>query len=142
MSPICLLLTQHGYFRPTLPNLPPGISIWEKGIAPKEGAKNASSDNYVLSTKRRDENGLVEVHDKHTDIMIIQSGEATLLLGGKVINPQSIGPGETHGSGVDGGTKRNVAPGDVIVIKAGVPHQFLIAPGKQVTYILVKVASQ
>ena len=141
MSPICLFLAAW-IFQTSSSNLPPGVSIWERGIAPKEGAKNASSDNYVLSTKRRDENGSVEVHYKHTDIIIIQSGEAILLLGGKVINPQSIGPGETHGSGVDGGTKRTVAPGDVIVIKPGVPHQFLIAPGKQVTYILVKVASQ
>ena len=141
MSPICLLFAAW-IFQANPSNLPPGVSIWEKGVTPKEGAKSASSDNYVLSTKRREENGSVEVHDKHTDIMIIQSGEATLLLGGKVINPQSIGPGETHGSGVDGGTRRNVASGDVVVIKAGVPHQFLIAPGKQVTYILVKVASQ
>ena len=141
MSPFVLLLAGL-IFQTSSSDLPPGVSIWEKGSPPKDGAKSASSNNYALSTKTRTENGAVEVHDKKTDIMIIQSGEATLLLGGTVINPQSIGPGETHGTGINGGTRRTIGTGDVIVIKAGVPHQFLIAARKQITYILVKVTAE
>jgi mannose-6-phosphate isomerase-like protein (cupin superfamily) len=141
MSSFVLLLAGL-IFQTSSSDLPPGVTIWQNGSPPKEGAKSASSNNYALSTKTRKENGQVEVHDKKTDIMIIQSGEATLLLGGTVLNPQSIGPGETHGTGISGGTRRTISPGDVVVIKAGVPHQFLIAPQRQITYILVKVTSE
>jgi uncharacterized RmlC-like cupin family protein len=32
-----------------------------------------------------------------------------------------------------------VSAGDVVHIPAGVPHQFFVQPGKQVTYFVVKV---
>jgi quercetin dioxygenase-like cupin family protein len=46
---------------------------------------------------------------------------------------------EIQGSGIKGGVKHEVGRGDVIEIPAGVPHQFFIAPGTQITYLVVKV---
>jgi mannose-6-phosphate isomerase-like protein (cupin superfamily) len=71
--------------------------------------------------------------------MIVQSGEATLVYGGQVIDPQPSAPNEIQGSGIKGGTRITVKAGDVIHIPTGIPHQFFFAPGKQITYMLVKV---
>ena len=122
--------------------LPPGVTIWPKGAPVKGESKPIPSGAYALTIKRRDKNGAVEVHDKKTDIMIVQSGEAILQVGGEPVNPTSIGPGETHATSIKSGAKRNVGVGDVIVVKAGTPHQFFIAPGSQITYVLIKVTEQ
>jgi quercetin dioxygenase-like cupin family protein len=44
-----------------------------------------------------------------------------------------------QGTSIKGGTSREIGPGDVIEIPPGVPHQFLLAPGTQITYLVVKV---
>ena len=48
-------------------------------------------------------------------------------------------PSEIQGGGIKGGTRIAVKAGDVIRIPTGIPHQFFLAPGKQITYMLVKV---
>jgi mannose-6-phosphate isomerase-like protein (cupin superfamily) len=71
--------------------------------------------------------------------MVIQSGTATLVFGGEVIDPAPTAPNEIQGSGIRDGQRRTVSPGDVIEIPAGLPHQFLLTPGTQITYLVVKV---
>jgi uncharacterized RmlC-like cupin family protein len=73
---------------------------------------------------------------------VIQSGEATLVVGGKVIEPNTIEAGEIRGRSIEGGVKKKIMQGDVIHIPAGIPHQFFIMAGGQITYVLVKVATQ
>ncbi len=78
--------------------------------------------------------------DGKSDVMIIQSGEARLVVGGKGLNMHPTGPGEWQGTSIEGGTTILVSPGDVIHIPAKTPHQFfLLKPGTQITYMLVKV---
>ncbi len=38
-----------------------------------------------------------------------------------------------------GGTKQEVAAGDVVHIPAGVPHQMLLPQGGTITYFVVKI---
>jgi uncharacterized protein YjlB len=59
--------------------------------------------------------------------------------GGEVIDPVATAPNEIQGSGIKGGKKQEVGPGDVIEIPAGIPHQFILAPRTQITYLVVKV---
>jgi quercetin dioxygenase-like cupin family protein len=54
----------------------------------------------------------------------------------------TTGPNEIQGSGIKDGVKHEVGPGDVIEIPAGVPHQFFLAPGTQIAYLLVKVVKR
>jgi hypothetical protein len=89
----------------------------------------------------RDKDGLVEVHEKFADVIAIQVGNATLIVGGEVVEPASIEAGEIRGKSIQGGIRRTGSRGDVIHIGAGTPHQFLMAPGEQITYILVKIAA-
>ena len=69
-------------------------------------------------------------------------GDAGLPGIGKLLSfsdPKDTGPNEIQGSGIKGGVKHDVAPGDIIEIPPGVPHQFFLAPGTQITYLVVKV---
>ncbi len=112
--------------------------MWPKGVPPA-GTKLAQFAGHTLQIAHREANGRVEVHQNKADVMVIQSGAATLETGGEVIDPVATGPDEIQGSAIKGGVKHQLGPGDVIEIPAGVPHQFFLAPGAQITYLIVKV---
>jgi mannose-6-phosphate isomerase-like protein (cupin superfamily) len=120
---------------------PPGFVLWPKGIPPGGLSEKDSFGNHVLSISHRDKDGLAEVHDKLVDVMIVQSGEATLVVGGEAIDATTTEPGEIRGKSIRGGIKREVRPGDVIRIPAKTPHQFFVPKGGQITYVLVKIAA-
>jgi mannose-6-phosphate isomerase-like protein (cupin superfamily) len=115
------------------------ITVWPNGVPPGGITQKAAFGNHLLEISHRDKDGRAELHKIKADVMVIQSGTATLVYGGEVIDPAPTAPNEIQGSGIKGGDKRTVSPGDVIEIPAGVPHQFLLAPGTQITYLVVKV---
>src|ERR1035441_9823321 len=121
---------------------PPGFVIWPKGVPPADLNGKLDFGNHALSISHRDKNGVVEVHEKLVDVFVVQSGEATLVVGGEVAGPRTTGPGEIQGDSIKGGVSKKVAAGDVIHIPVGVPHQFFLDQGKQITYFVVKVAAQ
>jgi len=91
----------------------------------------------------RDADGFPEQHDKIVDVVIVQSGESTLVVGGTMSGKRaSAGAGEFVGTRLDGGERRQIAAGDVVHIPAGIPHAFLVAPGKHVAYVLVKFPAE
>jgi mannose-6-phosphate isomerase-like protein (cupin superfamily) len=120
---------------------PAGFLDWPKGVPSGGLSEKDAFPNHTLSISHREKDGLVEVHEKFADVIVVQTGEATLVVGGKVIDPTTTEPGEIRGKSIEGGVKRAVSPGDVIHIAAGTPHQFFIAHGGQITYVLVKVAT-
>jgi len=115
------------------------ITVWPKGVPPGGIAQKADFGNHLLEIMHRETDGQAELHKTKVDVMVIQSGTATLVTGGEVIDPTPTAPNEIRGSGIKGGEKRIVNPGDVIEVPAGLPHQFLLAPGSQITYLVVKV---
>jgi mannose-6-phosphate isomerase-like protein (cupin superfamily) len=120
---------------------PPGFVLWPQGIPAGDPNSKVPFPNHTLSISHRDKDGLVEVHEKFADVIVIQTGKATLIVGGEVVEPASTESGEIRGKSIRGGIRRTVSSGDVIHIGAGTPHQFLIAPGEQITHILVKIAA-
>jgi mannose-6-phosphate isomerase-like protein (cupin superfamily) len=72
-------------------------------------------------------------------VFVVESGEGTLVLGGKMVDEKPSGANEVRGSGITGGTERKLAPGDMVAIPAKVPHQVKVDAGKQISYIVVKV---
>ncbi len=98
--------------------------------------------NHYTMLAVRDRTGSSEVHEHEADIFIIQRGEATLLSGGKIVNPHTQKPGEIRGTSIAGGERHPVAAGDIIHIPAGEPHQLLIETGKPFSYFVVKVTGQ
>jgi mannose-6-phosphate isomerase-like protein (cupin superfamily) len=88
---------------------------------------------------RRDSIGQPERHERFTDIFVIQRGAARLRYGGTTDSPRQTAPGEWIGGTIRGGTERELHPGDVVVIPAGIPHQMVLAPGQRVDYLAFKV---
>jgi glc operon protein GlcG len=99
---------------------------------------NGDGRNYMIHTSRREKPGSAEVHLKDADLIHVLDGHATLVTGGSVIEPQNTASDEVRGKSINGGETRELAKGDVVVVPAGVPHQFT-----QVTnpflYYVVKV---
>ena len=83
--------------------------------------------------------GQAEIHENLTDIFIIQSGEANLTVGGKVLGGQTTAPGEVRGTSIEGGVTKRLGAGDIVHIPAGTPHHTQVEPGQKVTYFVVKV---
>jgi mannose-6-phosphate isomerase-like protein (cupin superfamily) len=84
------------------------------------------------------ENDLVEVHDGSDDIYYVLEGTATLLLGGTLVEPNEISPGEWRSKTSAGGQKYEIKKGDIIVVPRGTPHQRTVT-GKGFSMILIKV---
>lgn len=93
---------------------------------------------FKIHASRRDGPGIAEVHTMDTDIFYLLEGEATVVLGGRVIDPKTTAPGEIRGARIEGGEPHPVKKGDVLVIPAGMPHWFQSIKGP-VLYYTVKV---
>lgn len=114
---------------------PEGFVYWPKGVA----GKTPKFSNHALSVSHRDKDGVAELHEKQTDIMVIQSGEAKLTVGGTLVNQTTSSPGELRGTAIKDGVTKTLGPGDVVHVPAKMPHQFFVEPGKQISYFVVKV---
>lgn len=132
---------------------PAGVELWKSAdlqayqqkLSPKMNAQKvatqplASSGNHNFLIAHREGNGEAELHETQNDVMVIESGEATLIVGGTVVNPKTTAPNEIRGPSIKGGEKKSLAAGDVIHIPVKVPHQMLVENGKQITYFVVKI---
>jgi hypothetical protein len=132
---------------------PAGFALWRaaelkqrdealsKKVGPDHSARETLADygDHRFRLLYRDADGVPEQHDAIVDVVLVQSGEGTLLLGGRMINPKaSGGVGEYLGTGIEGGERHALAAGDVVHIPAKIPHSFLVPGGKHITYVLVK----
>ena len=134
----------------------PGVMYWSSDTLQGMGAKLAAQMNaqkmaseslakfatHSLTAFHREASGEAEVHETQTDVFIVETGEATMLVGGTVVSPRNTGPGEIRGTGVQGGETKKLKPGDILHIPAGVPHQTLLDPGKKFTYLVMKVSTK
>lgn len=98
--------------------------------------------NHYTMLALREATGSAEVHEHEADIFVVQSGEAILVSGGKIVNGHTQNQGEIRGTSIDGGERHKVTAGDIIHIPARTPHQLLIDEGTPFTYFVVKVAGQ
>ena len=77
---------------------------------------------YKVLASRRDKPGQSEVHVTDTDIFVVVHGQATIVLGGRMIDPKETAPGELRGSGIEGGTDYLLEPGVVLTVPRYTPH--------------------
>jgi len=84
------------------------------------------------------ENDLNEVHDASDDIYYVLDGEAALMLGGALVEPNEISPGEWRAKTATGGEKVAIKKGDLIIVPRGTRHQRTVT-GKGFSMILIKV---
>jgi mannose-6-phosphate isomerase-like protein (cupin superfamily) len=85
-------------------------------------------------------------HSQVTEVFYIVSGSATLVTGGAIENERPFPPdtefvrlavGPSSGGTFKQGERRHVAPGDVVVVPAGVPHGFDDIVD-QITYLSIR----
>ena len=112
-----------------------------KNVGPDHSSRETLADygDHRFRLLYRDANGLPEEHDKIVDVVMVHSGEATLLLGGTMSGKKgSAVTGEYLGTALVGAESHPVAKGDIVHIPAGIPHSFLVPTGKHITYVLLK----
>jgi mannose-6-phosphate isomerase-like protein (cupin superfamily) len=125
---------------------PADLDAIQRSLLPKMNALKQSAEqlgdfgNHTAWVAHREADGLMEIHENWADLMFVHSGEATLLLGGTIPDARTDAPGEIRGSTAVGGTRRVIRAGDVVQVPAGMPHQFLVAPGQQITFFTMKIA--
>jgi mannose-6-phosphate isomerase-like protein (cupin superfamily) len=120
---------------------PPGYVVWPKALPPEGSPQKIQFEHHSWSLAHREKSGVVESHGTRSIVMIVQSGEATLVVGNDIVDAKNTSPTEVRGSSIRNGSERKVSAGDVINMPAGLPHQFLLEPGKQITYIDVVVST-
>lgn len=89
------------------------------------------------------------VHDAITEVYQIVEGRGVLVTGGTLDSPvpfpndgtivrQVIGP-SSSGKLIIGGTRREVGPGDIVVIPPHTPHGFVEIKSKRIVYTLIRI---
>ena len=120
-------------------------AVLSKKVGPDHSARETLADygDHRFRMLYRDADGFPEQHDNIVDVVMVQSGEGTLVLGGRMINPKAGGgAGEYVGTSLEGGERHALGPGDVLHIPAKIPHSFLVPAGKHITYVLLKFPAQ
>jgi mannose-6-phosphate isomerase-like protein (cupin superfamily) len=132
---------------------PQGFFIWKaselkgmaKSLAPKMNAQKvattdlAKNGNYRFMVAHREGSGEAEYHAVDADIFMVQSGAATLIYGGELVDGKTTAPNEMRAASIKGGMEKPLAAGDIVTIPAKMPHQVKLAAGKEFTYFVVKV---
>ena len=132
---------------------PPGFAIWKTAdlkshdaalsthVADDHSSRESLADygDHRFRMLYRNADGNPEQHDAIIDVVVVHSGEGTLKLGGAMAGKRTTSAGEWLGTRLDGGDRHPLGPGDIVHIPAGVPHAFLVAQGKHLTYVLLKI---
>jgi len=105
-----------------------------KDIVPAKGAQMRVA--VFHDEDRKDD--LYELHDGSDDIYYVLEGEATLALGGELVEPNEISPGEWRSKTVKGGNPFVIKKGNLVVVPRGTVHQ-RTATGDGFSMILIKV---
>jgi mannose-6-phosphate isomerase-like protein (cupin superfamily) len=95
------------------------------------------NDGFLLVHREAD--GQAEWHETQADVFFVQSGSATLVVGGTLINGETVAPHEKRNGTIQGGTRQKLSPGDVVRIPARIPHQLMLDGGHEFTYFVIKV---
>lgn len=132
---------------------PPDFGLWKAALVSNSAEELSSKiddqkfswqglgtyENHLIGISHREGDGSAELHETQTDIMIVEAGNARLIVGGTMVAPKTIKPHEVRGTSIEGGEERELGPGDIVHIPSKVPHQLKIAAGVKFTYLVIKV---
>jgi mannose-6-phosphate isomerase-like protein (cupin superfamily) len=68
--------------------------------------------------------GNAAVHEKEAELFYVIDGSATLVTGGKLVDEKRTDATNLGGSAISGGTPREIAKGDWVLVPENTPHQF------------------
>ena len=134
---------------------PEGFELWTASalIQVEQGLKTESAstahhiagrhladfpgETFMLSHREAD--GVVEWHETQADIFVVESGSATLVVGGTMMGGETVEPHEKRNGTIEGGIRRKLSAGDIVRIPARMPHQLLLDGSPGFTYFVIKV---
>jgi mannose-6-phosphate isomerase-like protein (cupin superfamily) len=135
--------------------VPQGVELWtSKSVSPQmaEMVAEAPSDPHQFAVRQladypndafllvhRAADGPVEWHETQVDVFFVQSGSATLVVGGKLVNGETVGPHEKRNGSIVGGVRHHLGSGDIVRIPPRVPHQVLLDGSGAFDYFVVKI---
>jgi len=90
----------------------------------EKGQTLAETPGYKVMASRREKPGVVEIHTYETDVFYIIEGTASFVTGGTCADAKATEPGQLRGTSITGGVTNHLSKGDVIIVPAGLPHQF------------------
>ena len=143
---VALLLAATGLARAQSTNsaAPPKANYIDSAVVTAAFAKGgtlAETPGYKVMAARREAPGQVEIHTTETDVFYVVDGTATFITGGKCPDAKVTKPGQLLGTTITGGETHHLKKGDVIIIPAGMPHQFTES-SKPFLYFVVKPIAQ
>src|SRR5947207_4884965 len=103
---------------------PPGFAMWSAAelarhdaalsthVAEDHSSRETLADygDHRFRMLYRDADGNPEQHDAIIDIVMVQSGEGELQMGGTMVGKRSTTPGEYVGTRLDGGERHPLGP--------------------------------
>jgi mannose-6-phosphate isomerase-like protein (cupin superfamily) len=131
---------------------PSGFALWPAGeLKQMDHALSQKVDNQKFASKalerfgnhytmlaHREGNGSAELHQTEADLFVVESGNATLVVGGDIVGAKTTAPNEVRGTSIKNGTEHKIGPGDIVHIPPKTPHQLLLS-GKSFSYFVLKV---
>ena len=94
-------------------------------------------DGHSMYLILRGRTSPAELHETESDIQIGVRGTALSIVGGELVDAESLPRKQQRGSSIDGGLRRNTFAGDIIHIPPGIPHQLII--DQPYMYLLFKL---
>jgi len=135
--------------------VPQGFEHWTPATLQRTAqalAADAATDPHHFAVKQlvdfpneafllvhREPDGQVEWHETQGDVFFVQSGSATLIVGGTYLNGETVAPHEKRNGSIQGGARQKLSAGDVVRIPARVPHQLVLDGAHEFTYFVIKV---
>src|SRR5690349_13579305 len=103
---------------------PAGFAIWKasdlkaftKSLSPKINDKKVATQqltsfgNYLFMVAHREGSGEAEWHDTQADVLVIESGQGTLVVGGEMVDGKTTAPNEKRSASIKGGEEKKLAP--------------------------------
>jgi mannose-6-phosphate isomerase-like protein (cupin superfamily) len=106
-----------------------------------KGGPIVSDPGLVVLAQRR-EAGVAEYHERTNHVFIMVDGEATMVVGGTMVDPKKTAPYQMRAPSTEGGTTYHLTKGDVITIPAKTPHWFKEVSTKTIAYYAVNIESE
>lgn len=101
--------------------------------------KLADFPNELFLLSRREADGIPEWHETQADVFVVESGSATLIVGGTMVGGETTEPHEKRNGTIQDGARRKLSAGDIVRIAPKTPHQLVLDGAQEFTYFVIKV---
>ncbi len=117
-------------------------TLAEKAATDSHHAASKTLSDYpndLFMLAHREADGQSELHETQADVFVVESGSATLVVGGTMVNAETTAPHEKRNGTIQGGTRQKLSAGDIVRIPANTPHQLVLDGAKEFTYFVIKI---